>query len=189
MKKTILAGIFGGLVLFVWGFLSWAALGLHDGTMRSIPNEDAVAALLKQNLTEKSMYMFPGRPQGKSDAEMKIFEEKFKAGPMVFMSYDPAGGDMMMMKQMVIGLLIVIFCAWLAAWILSRSTAIAESYFSRVTFVAVLGLLGTTYHDLINWNWMGFPFDYTLVAVADSIFTWFLAGLVIARIVKMKSVS
>ena len=187
MKKTLLAGIFGGLVLFIWGFLSWALLGLHDGTMRSIPNEDEVAAVLKQNITEKSMYLFPGRPAGKSDAEMKMYEEKYKAGPVVLMAYDPAGSDMAMTSQMIVGLLIVIFCAWLVAWILSRSTAIAESYFSLVTFVSVLGLLGTAYHDLINWNWMGFPFDYSIVNVADSIFAWLLAGLVIAKFVKTET--
>jgi len=189
MKHTILAGFLGGLVFFLWGFLSWGIIGLHDGVMHPLPNGDSLAVTLSKNIPARGVYVYPSHTEAKNDVEQKEIEDKYRRGPLVFMAFSPNGADPFMKNEMVIGVLITFFVAWLAAWILSRSTAIAEPYFSRVAFVAVLGLLGTSYHDLIHWNWMGFPFDYTLVAVADSIFTWFLAGLVIARIVKMKSVS
>ncbi|MBM4166028.1 MAG: hypothetical protein FJ218_03805 [Ignavibacteria bacterium] len=189
MKRTILAGFLGGLVFFLWGFISWRVIGLHDGVMHPLPNGDSLSVTLRGNIPARGVYVYPLHAEANTDVAQKEVEDKYRRGPLVFMAFSPNGADPFMRNEMIVGVLITFFVAWLASWILSRSTAIAEPYFSRVAFVAVLGLLGTSYHDLINWNWLGFPFDYTLVAVADSIFTWFLAGLVIAKIVKIETAS
>ena len=36
----------------------------------------------------------------------------------------------------------------------------------------------------MQWNWMGFPLDYTTAMVADTVIAWLCAGVGIAAVVK-----
>ncbi|MBS4027079.1 MAG: hypothetical protein KGZ58_00460 [Ignavibacteriales bacterium] len=184
MKKTILAAVLGGVTLFIWGFLSWAVLDLHGGTMRGLSNEDEVRAFMKSNFPQSSVYIIPKTMDG-SEATMKKYQE----GPIATVIYQAEGQNPAMPSQMVIGLLTNILFAWLAAWFLSRSTAFAESYFSRVTFVGMLGIFTAFFQHITNWNWMAYPTDYSVVMIADNILAMFLAGLVIAVFVKPDTAS
>jgi high-affinity Fe2+/Pb2+ permease len=115
---------------------------------------------------------------------MDAWKEKMKRGPTGLIIYNPQGVDPMMSSQMVIGLILDILSAALIAWFLSRSTAITASYFTRVMYCAMFALFVTVFNHLINWNWMGFPMDFTTSMILDSIVGCLLAGLGIAAIVK-----
>jgi hypothetical protein len=185
MKKTIFASLAGGLILFVWSFLAWVVLPLHQSSIKTIPNEDAVMSMLQQSLTTKSVYIFPANPGMKADpAVMAAWEQKMKQGPTGMLMYNPAGEDPMMPNQMIFGFILDVFAAMLAAWFLSRSTAVASSYFARVAYCGMLGIFVSVFTHLMNWNWMGTPADFTTGLIVDSIISWILAGLAIAAIIK-----
>jgi hypothetical protein len=184
MKKNIIAGVVGGIILWVWGFLAWVVLPLHTTTMPNVPNEDVVMEVLKNNLPSEAVYVFPGMPTDMSHASKAAYEEKYKRGPRGMIIYNPKGDEPMMASEMISGLIIFMISAYLAAWLLSRSTAITASFFSRVVFCGLLGVLMSFYGHLSAWNWMGFPFNYTTAQIADAIIGWLLAGLGIAAIVK-----
>jgi len=184
MKKIILASVLGGVVLFIWWFLSWAVLDLHGGTMRGLSNEDAVREFMKSNFPQSSVYIIP-KQMGGGESAMK----KYKEGPIATVVYQAEGADPAMPSQMAIGFLFNVFYAWIAAWFLSRSTAFAESYLSRVTFVGMLGIFTAFFQHLTNWNWMAYPGDYTIVMIADNVVSMLLAGLVIAVFVKPETAS
>ena len=184
MKRTILAGLVGGLILFIWGYLAWETLPLHKPTLRTITNEDAVIDVLRNNINMKGVYLFPGMPTSDDQAAMDTYTKKYKAGPLGMIIYDPQGADPMMVGQFIGGLIIFILSAYVAAWFLSRSTAAASSYIARVSFCGMLGIFISFFAHLSAWNWMGYPMDYTTAMVADAITGWLLAGLGIAAIVK-----
>ena len=92
----------------------------------------------------------------------------------------------MMPAQMVVGCIISLLSALLASWLLSRSTAVASSFISRVAFCGTLGIFLSVGTHLLNWNWMGYPLDYTTAMVADAVLGWLLAGVGIASVVKVK---
>jgi hypothetical protein len=85
---------------------------------------------------------------------------------------------------MILGLLIMMITAAMAAWFLSRSTAAASGYIVRVIFCGMLGVFASFVVHLMYWNWFYFPLNYTTAMVADTIIGWLLAGLVIGAIVK-----
>ena len=47
MKKTIIASTVGGILLFMWQFLSWTAINLHSPSQQYSPKQDTILALLK----------------------------------------------------------------------------------------------------------------------------------------------
>ncbi len=185
MKKTLIAALAGGLILFVWSFLAWVILPLHTSSIKSIPNEDAAISMLQQSLSAKSVYIFPTNPGMKADpAAMAAWEEKVRRGPNGMLIYNPGGEDPTMTNQMIMGFVLDVLSALLAAWFLARSTAVASSYVARVAYCGMLGIFVSVFSHLMNWNWMGTPADFTTGLIVDAIFSWILAGLAIAAIIK-----
>ena len=62
-KRIVLAGVLGGLALFLWGSLSHIVLGLGEVGIREIPpaQEQGVLETLRPGLREPGFYFFPGR--------------------------------------------------------------------------------------------------------------------------------
>lgn len=190
MKKIILAGVLGGIVLTVWGRVAWMALPIHDASMNKIEDEDAVVGMLNSSLTKHGVYAFPTfieetntMTEEEIEAMTNEYAERYKRGPVGIIVFQPEGSDPLI-QQMIYGVLISILAALLAAWMLSRSTAMQSSYWGRISFCGMLGILASLVTHAMYWNWMHFPFDYTTAMILDTVIGWVLAGFVIGAIVK-----
>jgi hypothetical protein len=184
MKRILLGGLLGGIVLFVWGFVSWAVLPWHEATLNVVSNEDAVLGAIAANATKRGIYLIPGAPDttGLSDEEAERREQeamkKMGEGPFVFAAVTP--GRSPGMGAALAGSFVIQFVsAALATFLLMRASAMP--YLARTAFVMLLGLFAGIVVHLPHWNWWGFAMDYTLVGIADLVIGWFLAGLVVAR--------
>ncbi len=90
MKRTLLAGVLGGVILLVWGMLAWMLTPLHKDTVLNLPNEEAVVSALQATLPQQGVYYFPGMPKDQSDkAAMDAYTERYRRGPMGMVVYDP----------------------------------------------------------------------------------------------------
>ena len=49
IRALIKGGIFGGIILFVWGFISWVVLPWHTITLNKFKDEAAVEQALTAN--------------------------------------------------------------------------------------------------------------------------------------------
>jgi len=186
MKKILLAGVVGGLLMFIWSAAAWMALPLHTSTIKAMANEDSVVAAMKTGMDKKTVYMFPARPTAGGDAAMDAWKKKFSQGPVGMVIYSPAGGDttIEMVAEMGIGLVDDILVAMLAAWLLSRSTAARAGYFARVMFCGLIGVIICLFIHVANWNWMMYPVDYTTGWIADTLAAWVAGGIGIAFFVR-----
>jgi len=187
MSRNIIGGLVGGIILFFWGFLAWTVLPIHTSSMRTIQNEDAVIDVLHQSLPAKGMYFFPGMSHANgapSPETEKAWTEKYQRGPLAMVMYDPQGSNPMMPMQMVAGILLNVLSAFLVAWFLARSTAVASSYFSRVAYCGMFGVFLMLASQLISWNWLNQPNDWVVGLIIDDLAAWLLAGLGIAAVVK-----
>jgi hypothetical protein len=72
------------------------------------------------------------------------------------------------------------FAALLLTWMLLQTSGL--SYARRAAFLAVAGLAASVIADLPYWNWYSFPTVYAAINLVDYTLTWFLAGLVIAKV-------
>lgn len=190
MKKLLVAALLGGLVFYVWGMVAWTVLPHHIMTMRPLPNEDSVIATLQRCVPSGGVYYFPSMEAAdhtdptKQHAAQQQWMERHMRGPIGMVMYHPAGRDPMMTSQFILGLLIYIAAAFIAAWFLSRSTAAAGSYWQRVSFCGILGVFLAVADHLPAMNWLYYPADYTMAMIADAVVGWTLAGFAIGAIVK-----
>ena len=170
-KSFIQAGLYGGLVVFIWGMFSWMVLPWHHKTMHTFKDERKVATVIRDNVTEDGIYAFPS-------ATVK----KEKNEPFIVASVRVEGMRCGVACSVVISALIQIVAAFLIAYLLSKTKY--TDYMHRVGFVTTIGLLIAILAYLPAWNWWDFPASYTIVNFVDTIIAWFLGGLVIAKFVK-----
>lgn len=180
MKRILVAGVLGGIVLYLWGWISWAVLPWHNSTMPDLPNEDAVMEVMKNSITQTGVYQFPGMMKANEPAWM----EKFQRGPSGTLFYTAEGRNPMAASTFVVGFILALIEALLAAWLLSCATGWQSSYGRRVGFMALLGILGALVSHISAWNWMFFPAGYSHVMALDLVIGSTLAGLVIAWRIK-----
>jgi hypothetical protein len=55
----ITGSLVGGIILFVWQFLTWGMLNLHEAQQRYTPKQDSVLAYLGSQFSEDAAYMMP----------------------------------------------------------------------------------------------------------------------------------
>jgi len=190
IKTLILGGIFGGLAAFAWSTFSWEVLGWHEAGMVRFDNEDEVSAMIASQVTNDGMYILPSIPptEGMSAEKKKAIGDAVKAkmqtGPIVVAAVRRNGFGSFG-KAIAIQLLGLMGSALLLTWMLQQTSGL--SYARRVTFLGITGLAASVIIDLPNWNWFGFSGVYTAVNTVDTMITWLLAGLVIAKVVKPRT--
>lgn len=170
MKQNILAVVLCGLVLFIWGFVSWALLPWHDMVANKFTDESAVAQVLKTNSPLAGVYYLPYAETDHRPGEVAAFVNVL-----------PDGFDMNMGKLMLFALLGQMLSALLVLLLLAHTSGL--NYCQRVGFVALTGLIIGFVSHFPYWNWFGFSAGYVLVIILDSVAAWTLAGLVMARLV------
>jgi hypothetical protein len=184
--RLIIAAILGGLVMFMWSAFSHIALGIFDTSVKQVPNEAAVTATMKANITEPGFYYLPGMDMSKTptDEEMAAFAAKHKEGPTAIIVYRPTGSDLMTPLQLgtefatnVLAALAGALILWLAAVGFARGVIIST----------LVGLAGWLSINASYWNWYQFPTGFVAAELIDQAAGWFVSGLVMAFILKRRN--
>jgi hypothetical protein len=190
IRSLVLGTILGGLVAFIWSFISWELLPWHEKALQSFHNEDEVSAVIASHITKSGSYILPGAPsqEGLTSEQKKaaqdIAMQKWQKGPVMFAAIRSAGFGSFP-ARLIIQMLYQMAAALLLTWLLLQTTGL--SYARRVAFCGVAGLAASVIADLPNWNWWGLSGTYTAVNLVDYTLTWLLAGLVIAKVAKPKT--
>ena len=173
MKRNIVLSVAAGLVLFVWGFISWAVLPWHNMVANKFANEAAISQALKDNSPQRGVYYLP-------------FSEKDHGPNQVgaFVNVLPQGTEMSMGKQMAIGFITQVIAAFLVLGLLSMTSGL--TYRGKVGFFSLVGLIIGFVSHAPYWNWFGFPTPYIVVTILDILVGWALAGLAIAKFAEDK---
>jgi hypothetical protein len=180
MKRILLAALLGGIAMFAWKSIAHVALPLGQSGIHEIPNEQAVLGAMHSTLGETSgLYFFPA--MGAAPGAMAEYDRKLAVNPSGLMIYHPPGAKSLTAAQMITELVTEMLEALLAAVLLSRTRI--STYWGRVGFVTLLGVLASMATNLSYWNWYGFPSDYTAVYIMIEIVGFLCIGLVAARFV------
>jgi hypothetical protein len=191
--RIILAGVLGGIAMFIWSAIAHMALPLGEAGISQMTNESAVLDAMKTNLGERrGLFIFPGLNVGpnatrqeKHDA-MKQVAEKSSSGPSGILMYYPRRPFRFGLRlgvefatELLESLLVVALLAQ------TRLT----TFIGRVTFVTVAGILASIATNVSYWNWYGFPRRYIAAYMFTQIVGFFLVGLVAAFIFKNKTLT
>jgi hypothetical protein len=189
MKRILLAGILGGLTLFVWLYVAHELLGLGEMGVEEIPNETVVLNAMRGAIPAPGFYLFPGMglgPKATSEqrkAAMPEYMKKYEQSPHGVLVYHPASGaysfGAALAKEGALNLLEGLIAAWLLSW-----AAAGRAYSGRAGFVVILGALAAVTTNLEYWNWYEFPGNYVAGYMVTQIIGFTLVGLVAATFVK-----
>lgn len=178
MKKTIVPSIVGGIIIFVWQFLSWPVLNLHKAANHYTPNQDAILTALNANLPEEGGYIVPGLPENASKEDHEKLMKEANGKPWATIQYHKSqeASTGAMITNMVRALLTNIIMIWIFCWILYRiNTANFGTIFIASLFTGLIVFLSSPYIISIWYKW----FDITAHFI-DAIVSWGLSGLWLA---------
>jgi hypothetical protein len=191
--KILLAGILGGIVMFIWTSIAHMVLPLGEAGIGEIPNESAVLSAMQSNIGDQTgLYIFPGLGVGKNatrqekNEAMKHMAEKMAANPSGILMYHAPGRPLALGKLLGVEFGTELLEAILVVFLLAQASI--ASFAGRVGFVLVAGILAAIATNVSYWNWYGFPRVYTASYVLTQIIGFFLVGIVTAFMLRKMSV-
>lgn len=181
--RVIIAGVLGGLMMFLWGFVMHMFTPLGEMGMKGSGSSGELAALsaIREGMPSEGVYMLPWvSPDTMNDeAKSKVAGEMMAASPYAFVVYQPQGVDVFkdfpkyLSKQLAADTL----CALLIAWILAL---ISAGFGTRVIAATIMGAFSWAAVSLPYMIWYRFPLDFTMAALIENAVGALLAGFVIA---------
>lgn len=179
-SRIIGAGLFGGIVMFIWGALSHMVLPVGDMGMKGLPGEEMIMPAMKFSIQERGFYMFPGMKEGElTDEDMEAWTAKYKQGPRGIVVFDPSGGDAMAASQLGAEFGSNVLAAFFAAVILSRVTGPRST---KTLLAMLIGVVGWLSINASYWTWYRFPNLFTVGQLIEQGVGWFLSGAAIALV-------
>jgi hypothetical protein len=180
--RIAIAGIAGGIAMFIWTSIAHIALPLGQIGFSQIPNEAAVLSAMHDSIGERSgLFFFPWTDMKSSNA-MAEAEARMKINPSGLLIYHPPGATGMTTLLVIVEFVKEVIVSLIAAFLLAQTMIAA--YAARVGFVALTGLAAGITTNVSYWNWYGFPTNYTLAYASIDVVAFVAAGLAIAAIVK-----
>jgi hypothetical protein len=166
-------------------FIPWHVMGV-------LPAEDAVRSALRDTGAETGIYHVPmidhdttaGMTDEQKSAAEDSFKEKHREGPVALLLYKAEGSSAMSPVTMIIGLVLEVLVAGVAALLLTMAVPALPGFVGRVGFVMLLGVFTIVGGHLMNWNYMHYPFRFTLEVSADALVASLLLGVVLATFIK-----
>lgn len=184
--KILLAGILGGIAMFIWTTIAHLALPLGEAGIREIPNESAVLDAMRSNIGDQTgLYIFPGMGIGKNathqerNEAMKQVAAKAASGPSGLLMYHPTR-PFSIGKLMGVEFATELVEAILAVLLLAQAGIV--SFAGRVGFVFVIGILAAVATNISYWNWYGFPGVYVASYMLITVIGFLCVGIVAALV-------
>ncbi len=174
MKKMIIGALVGGIILFLWQFLTWGVLNLHEAQQKYTSKQDSILAYLGTQFSEDGAYFMPTVAPGTSKDEMEKQMKATEGKPWAQVIYHKSMFGMnKMYMNMGRSLLVNIFIVLMLCWLLTK---IPAASFSTV----FIGTLGTGLIVFLNAPytmhiWYG-SFDL-MAHFVDALVGWGATGL------------
>ncbi len=190
MKRIVIAGVAGAVVLFIWSSISWMLIPWH--LMDKLPGEEGIRQTLKLTQAERGVYWIPGEDLSidksaltgaETDAMKEAMNQAHRDGPIAMVVYDPKGGSPRFWT-VVTGLLLNFLVATTAAVLLTLAAPALPGLHGRVIFVVLLGVYTAIGTHLMNWNWMNYPLKFSLEMAGDTLVASVLLGVTLGVLVR-----
>jgi hypothetical protein len=177
-KRVIMAGVLGGIAMYVWTSLAHVVLPLGAiGVSTISKNEESLLASMHATLGEThGFYAFPNVGDATDAAALQQYAQKVANGPSGLLVYHPSGGQALAPSQLITEFLIELIQALLVVVLLAQTRL--ETFGSRVGFVTLAGVLAALATNVSYWNWYGFPASYTVSYIFIQIAGFAVVGVV-----------
>ncbi len=172
MKKILIGGLVGGILLFAWQTVSWTVANLHEKGQQHTPKQDSILSYLNNSGLAKGTYMMPIPAPGTSYEEM---EKQMNAGmgkPWAKLSYYKemnVNMGMNMARGALANIIIVSLLCWIFVQIGSGSFS---TYFLGSIAIGIICFTNGVYTGHI-W----YPVHDINAFLIDALASWGLVGV------------
>jgi hypothetical protein len=173
MKRIIVAGLLGSLMLAVWLFTVNGLLGLNSMiNMRKVADEQKVYEVLKENVTEPGRYVVNPEPAG---------EGRYPENEPVYGLFYSGMGHGTAGSYMIASLAVLLLVPFISAWILAQaSEKVLSSYPRKIFLFFLIGILFALFSDFNQFGIDGYPLRDAALLGLSHVVLWTLMGAVIA---------
>ena len=179
--RVLVAGLIGGILMFLWGVVAHMALGLGNVGLKQPASESVVLSTLHEGLGDKAgVYILPSLdPKKMGDAaEVIAYQQQAIRSPYAWVVYMPQGDDMTRMGPQI-------GRQWasdtLSALALAFVMGLAGLDFRRRLALAAVAVAFAWLSTMVPyWNWYRFPLDFTWAALIEQLLGWLIAGAAMA---------
>jgi hypothetical protein len=172
MKKIIIGGLVGGILLFAWQTVSWTVANLHEKGQQHTPKQDSILSFLANSGLQPGGYLLPTLPPGSSMNEMDGFNKQYGGKPWATITYRKEWNlnmGMNMARGVIANIIIVCLLCWLFAKIGSGSFS---TYFLGSIVIGIICFTNGAYTGHI-W----YPLFDINAHLIDALASWGLVGL------------
>jgi hypothetical protein len=172
MKRNLIGAVVGGLLIFIWQFLSYALLNLHEPVQAYTDKQDAIMEFLATQNLQEGGYMMPSLPKTASMEEWTAMEEKITGKPWASIQYHNSFSNNMT-ANMIRGFLTNVLLVFIFCWILGKMRALSMGTVLAISLgVGLIVFLNGPYTGYIWYKY----FDIR-AHLADALIAWGLVGL------------
>ena len=172
MKKAIIGALVGGLLIFLWQFVSYPLANLHGKAMQYTDKQDALISAITSQGLEEGGYMLPNLPADATNEQHEQLMADMKGQAWMSIQYHSSYDESMGMN-MVRGYLTNVVAVLLLSFILLRFRDLNfGTILSASVFTGLIIFLSSQY---INHIWFQ-TFDLW-AHFLDAILAWGLVGV------------
>ena len=170
MKKQLIGALVGGLILFIWQFISFGPGNIHVKQMDHMPQQDAILEALAANNVAEGEYFLPSLPLDKRSEGQEAYAMEIEGKPWALVSYRHQMENTFG-SNLVRGFIIDFLSAFFLIWILMRMKDL-DMKTSIMTSLAVgaIGYMTISYLDSIWFTSNSIP------ELIDTVIQWGLVG-------------
>lgn len=175
MKKIIIGSLVGALIIFLWQFLSFAAVNLHKPAQQYTEKQDAIMSFLNEQGLREGGYYMPTVPETASSEEMKAAMTATDGKPWARIEFHNKAENntnamiMNMIRGYLVNVVIVFLFCWFAGKITNPGFA---TILGGALAVGIISFLNQPYTLFIWYK----TFDIW-ASFLDAIAMWGLAGI------------
>ncbi len=186
--RHLFAALVGTIVVFVWGFLAWAAIPIWGFPFKAPASEGVVFQALSDNCAESGAYYLPDMPKSDQNtpdgkAEWDAWGAKHQQGPLALVLVNRVGAEPMAIRELAMGFGIEFICALLLTCVLSGIPGDCQR---RARVGQTIALFMATAIWGVQWNFMHLPSNYILANWLDTIIAWSLCSIAISYMLSRK---
>jgi hypothetical protein len=171
MTKQITAVLVAAILIFLWQFLSWSMLGVHQSEFKYTANQDKILEFLAETLDEEGSYMLPGVPPGTAMDQEQAMMKPYEGKPWAHISYHKSM-SMAMGMNLVRGFAADLLAAYLLVWLLMKIET--RSLSTILSCSLAVGLVGYLTIPYLNSIWFE---TSSLGYLIDAVVQWGVVGL------------
>ena len=178
MKKAFVGALVGGIIIFIWQFISFAAANFHKPAQQYTDKQDEIMSFLSSQGLKEGGYVLPIAPESASHEEMEQQMKNSDGKPWATIQYHDEAQNSMndMLMNMLRGLLVNIVVVWMFCWMVGRMNM--PSFTTVLLSALATGLIVFFNAPYINHIWYK-TFDIWAFFI-DYVVSWGLTGLWLA---------